>query len=92
MSQGIKYAVPSHVMATEANEEALLLDLESGDYVRLDEVGKDFWTCLSDGLSHQDCVKRLTEQYEVAPDRLSEDLEKFAQKLVTRGLLAPAEA
>ena len=92
MNQGTKYAVPSHVMATEANDEVLLLDVESGSYLRLDEVGKDFWTCLSDGLSHQDCVKRLTEQYEVAPDRLSEDLEKFAQKLVTRGLLAPAEA
>ena len=38
------------------------------------------------------CIRdRLTEQYEVAPDRLSEDLEKFAQKLVTKGLLAPAE-
>ena len=92
MSRGTKYAVPSHVMVTEVNDEALLLDEESGSYVRLDEVGKDFWTCLSDGLSHQDCVKRLTEQYEVAPDRLSEDLEKFARNLVAKGLLVPAEA
>ena len=36
MNQGTKYAVPSHVMATEANDEVLLLDVESGSYLRLD--------------------------------------------------------
>jgi len=91
MSQGARYAVPSHVVATEANDEAVLLDLDSGDYFRLDEVGKDFWACLSDGLSHRDCVDQLTEQYDVAPDRLSEDLEKLTQTLVAKGLLEPAE-
>ena len=30
--------VPSHVMVTEANDEALLLDVEWGTYVRLDDA------------------------------------------------------
>ena len=65
----------------------VVLDLESGTYYGLDEVGLRMWTLLH---SHGDVgfvYQAILEEYEVPPKRLRQDLLDFVDLLASQSLL-----
>ncbi|HEX2516503.1 MAG TPA: PqqD family protein, partial [Chloroflexota bacterium] len=66
--------VTDRVVAAELDDESVLLDVSSGLYYGLDEVGSRIWTLLNEALDLETIVSRLTDEYEAAPDELRRDV------------------
>ena len=67
--------------------EAVLLDVESGLYFGLDEVGARIWQLLVVGATEDSIVDQLLEEYEVERAQLRTDVTSFLTALATKGLI-----
>lgn len=80
------------VMFRELEEEAILLELETGRYFGLDEVGTRIWSLIADDGSLETAFEALLEAYAVAPEELEQDLLRFVQTLAEQGLVQIEDA
>jgi hypothetical protein len=84
---GRRYAVSESVLFRELQGEAVLLEIESGVYFGLNEIGSRIWNLL---VAHGDLERVLTDlldEYDVSEKRLRADLEAFLAILVERQLV-----
>lgn len=79
--------IPSQVLYRELGDETVLLDPHSGVYYGLDAVGTRLWTLLTETPRVAAVYDRLMEEFEVAPDRLWQDLTGFLAELEEKGLI-----
>ena len=75
------------VLFRELDGEAVILELESGKYFGLDEVGTRFWKVVLDHPSLEQGLHALRAEYEVSEAQLERDLVEFVETLVARGLM-----
>ena len=82
------------VMVRVIGDEAVLLNLKSELYLGLNPVGTRFWTVLHDAPSIQSAYESLLEEFDVAPERLREDMDRLLGQLLEQKLIevTPAEA
>jgi hypothetical protein len=80
--------IPSTVLFRDLGGEAVLLELDSGCYYGLDEVGTRIWSLLEQHGDLGEVEKQLLAEYDVSHDQLAADLRSFVQELEGRGLLA----
>lgn len=83
--------VPEDVLVSELEGESVLLNLKSEIYFGLDQMATRMWTELTKGGTIQEAYDRLCAEYDVAPEKLRSDLTELIDKLVSHGLLLPAE-
>jgi hypothetical protein len=79
--------IPTQVMARQVGDETVILDLASGLYFGLDEVGTRVWEMIGDGASIARICEQLGREYEVAPDVLARDVNSLLGELRSRGLV-----
>lgn len=87
-----RYTIGPEVMARQVGSETVILDLASGTYFGLDEVGSRVWQLLQAGHDQDAICASLLEEYEVAPDALARDVDTLLQELEQRGLVQRANA
>jgi Coenzyme PQQ synthesis protein D (PqqD) len=83
-----RISIPPSVLFRDLGGEAVVLDLESGCYYGLDEVGTRIWNLLG---SHGDMGRieaALLAEYDVDREQLAGDLTEFVRSLAEQGLLA----
>ncbi len=77
---------PSAV-AEHVEGDCLILDLESGRYFGIGEVGGFIWRLLDGGRSIEEIADRVARHYEVSRERAAEDAQELVQQLSELGLL-----
>jgi hypothetical protein len=87
----MKVTIPDTVLSTELQDEGVLLNLETGEYFGLDDVGMDMWKALSASGSLDAVRATLLARYNVAEDVLTRDLHEFIEKLAERKLVMLAD-
>ncbi len=82
------------VMVRIIGDEAVLLNLKSELYLGLNPVGTRFWTVLHDAPSIQSAYESLLDEFDVAPERLRQDMDQLLGQLLEQKLIevTPAEA
>ena len=80
--------VPPHVVSRVVDDETVLLNLESGLYFGVDDVGQRIWQLVGENRSLRDVVEAIVGEYDVSEDQAENDVLAFAETLVDRGLLA----
>ncbi|MFB0612103.1 PqqD family protein [Aurantiacibacter poecillastricola] len=80
------------VVSRQVSGDFILLDLESGTYFGINEVGGRLWEILDrqGGTLNQAC-KVLLEEFEVSAEQLHADVLDLASEMVERGLLLQGE-
>lgn len=76
-----------HVKSAVHGDRTILLDLDSGRYWGLDEVGTRVWALLKRGVDVADIVGRLEEEYDVARATLEADLEALVRQFEEMGVI-----
>ena len=71
----------------ELNGEGVLLDLGSGTYFGLNEVGTKLWSLLTTNDSLENATEALVREYDVAADVLRADVNHLLQEMQANGLL-----
>jgi hypothetical protein len=86
-----KVSIPENVLFHEVSDEfvdeMVLLNLTSGKYFSLDDVGTRMWQLLGEGGELKAVHQALLEEYTVEPQQLEKDLLELADRLVANGLL-----
>ena len=89
-----KLTTSDDVVAREVAGETVLLNLTSGTYFGLDEIGGKIWQWLEQGECRTlaDVCDRLVSEYEVSRETAEEDMLALAGDLAEHGLLEPEPA
>ena len=83
----LKVIIPDTVLSTELQNEGVLLNLESGEYFGLDEVGMSMWKILGAVGDVAEARARLLAEYDVTEEVLTRDLDAFIATLAERKLI-----
>ncbi len=74
-------------------DEAVILNLQSGNYYSLDGIGMVYWEYLSQGVPHREIVDHFTARYAVTVDRaaaIAGDFDLLLERLQVEGLVRAA--
>ena len=80
-------SIPDEVLFREVGGEAVILQQETGKYYGLDEVGTRMWSLLTEHGNVHAAYEALLDEYDVAPERLEQDLLAFIEDLASHDLL-----
>lgn len=83
----MRVTVPDEVVRQELDGQSVFLNIDSGCYFSLDEVGTAMWRALTTSDSIQAAYEVLLEEYEVDGERLRADLGALVEKLQEQGLV-----
>ena len=82
-----RVTIPEDVVFREIDGESVLLDLASGEYYGLNEVGTRIWSWLVERERPDEMVSRLAQMYAVDVGVLERDLLELLGELWDRGLV-----
>ena len=80
-------SVPEHALDQELDGEIVLLDLKSGVYFGLNEVGSRMWTHLSLVGDLDEIMGLLLDEFDVDKDTLLKDLHELCHRLKSLELI-----
>ncbi|HHP7229382.1 MAG TPA: PqqD family protein [Xenococcaceae cyanobacterium] len=83
----IFYQVTNNQLYSKVGEEAVLLDLDSGNYYGLNETGNRVWQWLQQPKSVVEILDNFLEEYEVTQEQAYEDLQALLKSLLDAGLI-----
>jgi len=79
--------IPEEVLSQELDGEAVLLDLASENYFRLNETGLRIWQLLTENGDPELAFGRLLQEFEIDRQTLRDDMEQLLSQLLEEGLL-----
>jgi hypothetical protein len=79
--------IPDETLISNLLEESVLLNLNTGRYFGLDDVGTRFYSVLTSAESIQSAYETLLNEYDVEGDVLRNDLVSIINELVDQGLI-----
>ncbi len=74
-------------ISTEIDGETVILDMESGVYVGLDDIGTSIWSLIKEGILLENLLNEFLLEYEVESQQCLDDLQEFLSELVDGGLI-----
>lgn len=83
----MKYQLADHVSLTEVDDEAVLLDLNSGTYYGLNHVGAKLMSYLNDQKTVEFASVAIAEQYQAPRITVARDIELLVQQLLEQKLI-----
>lgn len=75
------------IVSRELEGEAVILNLESGVYFGLNEVGARIWALIQQYGSLRKVFEAMRQEYAIAPQALESDLLQLVEQLNARGLV-----
>ena len=78
------------LMTANMNGSAVMMDITTGKYYNLGEVGGRIWELLEEPMTVTALVKKLTAEYDVSEETCRADILPFLITLLKRGLLVEA--
>ena len=81
-------AAQETVLSQEVDGEIVLLNIESGEYFGLNEVGSRIWTLLQEGRLADEILGTLVSEYDVPEVVLKSDVQLFLQQLFSKGIIS----
>lgn len=82
-----RVAINESVIHAEFEDEAMLLNVESGVYFGLDGVGTRVWELLAESPTEEEIISQLLTEFEADPAQLRADVTAFLQLLAFKGLI-----
>ncbi len=83
----MKVRVPEDVVSRAVAGETVILDLASGNYFGLDDVGTRVWDLLVRHGDSDVAVRALLDEFAVDEPTLRRDVEKLVAELAAEGLV-----
>lgn len=75
------------VVSRELEGEAVILNLKTGTYFGLNEVGTRIWALIQEHGSLNKVFEEMQREYEVPPESLETDLLQLVDQLQAKGLV-----
>jgi hypothetical protein len=92
ISRDSSVKVREDVISRELEGEAVILNLETGTYFGLNEVGTRIWSLLQEHGSLSKVLDTIQQEYEATPQVLESDLFRLIEELRAKGLVSISRA
>ena len=80
--------IPSEgIVAQKLDNEIVLLDLNSSQYLGLNEVGARVWTLINEGRELDAIKSMLTQEYDVEAAALAADVDALIRSMIDVGIV-----
>ena len=83
----MRAVVPQHVVFRALAAETVLLNIQSGKYHGMDEIGSRFFEVMRDSLNLQSALAALAKEYNASEERIRRDLIGYCSELLSDGLI-----
>ena len=83
------FVQPHAVICQVLEDESVLLDLASENYLGLDEVGTRIWQLIDDGEAMRAVVATMLVEYDTNEETLVGDPDEFLNDLQAQELIRP---
>ena len=90
MTTSAQFQVPEDVLAAHLAGEAVLLDVDTKQYYRLNATAAHVWKGLERGLGRDALLQDLLASFEVSPQTAEAELDRLLADLTRRKLVRPA--
>jgi len=87
-----KINIPQDVLFRDVAGEAVVLNLTTGKYYGLDQVGTRIWSLLVEHGQIEPAYRAMLDEYEVTEDQLRQDIVNLVDRLASNGLVQIVEA
>ncbi|HEX3531551.1 MAG TPA: PqqD family protein [Thermoanaerobaculia bacterium] len=87
MTLATRVTVPERVLFRDLAGEAVLLDLESGQYFGLNATGTRMWSLLAQHRQIEPALLCLLEEFDAPRERIQAEFLEFVGTLASRKLL-----
>ena len=87
MSLDASLVVPEDVIFRELDGEAIILNLATGMYFGLDEIGTRLWALITESGTLRHAVDVMASEYDVDRSALEQDVLELACGLFEKGLV-----
>jgi hypothetical protein len=84
------YRLSDSVMFRIIEDEAVILDLDAGEYFGLNAVATRVWQLLSENQPVTSICNAIVDEFDVSLEVVQEDVGSLVNDLCSRGLLCPA--
>ena len=81
------FVIPEEVVFEVLGEEAVLLNLRTGVYFRLNDTGTRIWQLIEAGERPAEVVETMAREYEVDRESARRDVDRLVDELTRRQLL-----
>ncbi|MBQ4551084.1 MAG: lasso peptide biosynthesis PqqD family chaperone [Oscillospiraceae bacterium] len=78
------------LMTADMNGSAVMMDIMTGKYYNLGQIGGRIWEILEEPMTVAALVEKLTDEYDVSAEQCRSDILPFLDTLLERGLLLEA--
>ena len=85
----MKFKLPRHVSLTAVDDDAVLLDLNSGAYFGLNHIGASLLDQLQQGISVELAIENIAKQYQISNDIVAQDIQELLSELIDQALIEP---
>ena len=75
------------IVVSEINNESVILNLKTGIYFQVNELGSYIVSQLNQYSTFESLNNKITEDFDVAPNKSKKDLLTFIKDLESKGLL-----
>ncbi len=86
-NQSSKFLPRKTVRDQIEDKRGYLFDEETGYVYELNETGCKIWILLKEGLSNEEIVSKMAQEYDVDVTTLENDVKEFLKRLVEYGIL-----
>ena len=87
MSNSTFYQLANNISLTQVDDEAVLLNLNTGSYFGLNHVGAALLNNLVDQQSVEQSCATLAKQYEIPAQTVNDDIAELINQLLEQGLI-----
>lgn len=86
----MRYVIQDEVIFHPVSGELVLLDMRSGEYLGLDDIGSEIWRLIAEGVAAEEMACHLAERYGADPAVVKRDLAAFLDDLREADLIRAA--
>ena len=79
---------PANLVASEIDGEAVILDVDSGQFFQLNRVGSRVWAALATPMAMGDLCRAMQDAFDVDEDTCRRDVADFVALMARHGLVA----
>ena len=77
--------IPARYESSAIDDELVLIDVDTGKFFALKDVGLRIWTLLDDEADLDRIAEQLCDEYEVDPEHARKSVAGFAESLAKAG-------
>ena len=81
------FKIVDDIVVSEINNESVILNLKTGIYFQVNELGSYIVSQLNQYSTVESLKNKITEDFDVAPNKSEKDLLRFVKDLESKGLL-----